>query len=246
MIDTAPSRQVLAELPARLVTFLGACGKYPAIRAQMAAAGYTQADHDHGWVLLQGITGYQKAALPNVADVEVRDAALELDAWDELNFRVIQACLAHKHPAQGAFLFEGLEPSKGLKAIVGIKLLLDRVNALESSPDRAATREEDHAALATLARRGYTPAEWQRLGGLVTIARRGTQQVDLPSTASAAPSPVELEAHRFFNDWAETARARVKRRDQLILLGLAKRRRAKEDDTATDDDGETPPETPPL
>lgn len=161
MMDTVPSRQVFAELPARLVMFLGACGKYPAIRAQVAAAGDTQ-------------------------------------------------------------------------AILGIELLLGRMDALESSPDRAATRDEDRAALTTLAQRGYTPAERQRLAGLVEIARRGTKQTE-PISVAVAPSTVELEVYRFFNDWAETARVRIKRRDQLIMLGLAKRRRVKEDDAPIDD-----------
>lgn len=91
------------------------------------------------------------------------------------------------------------------------------------APPRRHTRgfDDDRAALATLAQRGYTPAERQRLAGLVEIARRGTKQVDGPSVAPTPPSPLELEAYRFYSDWAETARVRIKRRDQLILLGLA-------------------------
>jgi hypothetical protein len=210
----------------------------------MAAAGYTQGDHDHGWELLKSITGYQQAVLPNLADVEVRNAVLEIDAWDEDNFRIIRACLTHKHPAQGAYLFEGLEANKGLASVLGVERLLQRLDALESAPERAATRDADHAALATLAQRGYSAAERQRLAALVQLAKRGTQHSEPASAPAPTPSTAELDAYRYYNDWAETARVRIKRRDQLILLGLAKRRRAKEEEESGNSEQIRAPDAP--
>jgi hypothetical protein len=58
--------------------------------------------------------------------------------------------------------------------------------------------------------------------------------------APTPPSPLEIEAYRFYSDWAETARVRIRRRDQLILLGLAKRRRAKHADAAGEDAVDVP------
>lgn len=161
-------------------------------------------------------------------DVSVRDAMNELDNWHEDGFRLVRAALTRKHAAAAAFVLGGLAPATGAAAVLSVKNLLDRLDVLEGSPDRQATREADHAALATLERRGLGTAERKRLRGLVQKAQAASA-VD-PTDASADEAAkqsylADLAALRaWFLEWADTARVAVKRKDYLIRLGLAKRK----------------------
>ena len=164
-------------------------------------------------------------------DVRVRDAINTLDAWDEDGFRIVRAAFTRLHPAQKELVLAGLGPSVGAAAVTGVKALLGRLDALEKSPERKATRKEDHAALATLATRGIDEKERARLAALVHVAESATE-IDAPDEAGkAAREEVYLKAlgalRVWYVDWSEMARSVVKRRDYLIRLGLAKRKSAK-------------------
>ena len=77
----------------------------------------------------------------------------------------------------------------------------------------------------TLAGRGLDKAERQRLGALLPLAQ-GT--VEAPS-AGRETEPREAErraVYRWFRDWSVTAHAVVRRKQHLIALGLASRRRS--------------------
>ena len=148
---------------------------------------------------------------------------------------VIHAALAHLHPAQDEFVFAGLGPAQGPGAVVGISLLLDRLDALESSPDRTSTMKEDHAALATLAKRGIDAGVRKHLRALIKDAQRAA----LPATVPASPPPDEQareqaleQLYVWYKDWSETAHALIHRRDYLILLGLAQRHSQQEPEAA--------------
>jgi hypothetical protein len=156
-------------------------------------------------------------------------AIAELDAWDEPNFRIARATLADEFPEQADHVFEGLEPSTGAGAIVSVKTMLDRLDDLENGKDRKATRKVDHAALAKLAERGITPEERARLRKLLKIA------LGAPDTAvTAAEPPAMNDAEQtaakralwgWLNEWSEVAKVLIKRRDFLIQLGFAKRKK---------------------
>jgi phosphatidylinositol phospholipase C delta len=66
---------------------------------------------------------------------------VEIDAWDEPNYAVIRAVLENHHPEVVDFLFDNLTPKQGPEAVVGVSTFLDRLDALESSPERKATRK---------------------------------------------------------------------------------------------------------
>ncbi|MCC6553020.1 MAG: hypothetical protein IT372_08360 [Polyangiaceae bacterium] len=244
---------MLAETPGRALTFLTAAGKSRAIRALLRLRGYSAEDHREGWSLLHRVTGFQESERESAEDAAVGKAIAELDAWDEPNFRIISATLERRHAAQRAFVFHNLTAQVGSAAVLGVKALLDRLDALESSPDREATRKEDHAALKTLARRGYTKEERARLRGLVDVACAGTpdpmdeaevededdeaegdgaDEIDGGGEAddgdgavgSDAHTKALLELYAWHKEWSEIARAVVKRRDYLIRLGLAHRK----------------------
>src|SRR4051812_29577218 len=107
MADTPdiPSRQVLAEAPARALTFLRAAGTSRAFRAALAGAGYTPADHAEGWRLLHEVSGYSPVSPEPDEDTAVRDAMVAIDKKDEEVFQRIRSALHRLHREQEEYLF---------------------------------------------------------------------------------------------------------------------------------------------
>lgn len=225
-----PSRQTLDDLPGRALKFLSTVSKSKTIHAALAERAYTEDEHQEGWDLLLQVAGYH---LPRGAardeDPEVSQAVVTLDLWDEPNFRLIHAALARRHPDQDAFIFTNLEPATGAGAVISVSTLLDRLDALESGEERKATRTEDLAALATLAKRKLTKEERDRLRGLVKVALKPAK---IDPAAGTPPLASEAEQQKallklwsWYSEWSETARVVISRRDHLIRLGLAKPKR---------------------
>ena len=222
-VTVTVGQETLDATPMRLVQFLRGVGTLRAVREALRPVGYTSEEHARGWQLLHDCSGF---VAETVDDGEVTAAIEAIDAWDEPTFTVAEAALRHRHPMQHAFVFHDLGPSQGVNAVVGAHTFLSRLDALESSPERAATRAADHAALATLAARGVTPDERRRVWALVRTAE---ELHDDTGAAAADLSATELgrrlrEARAFYEEWSTIARTRVTRRDHLIRLGLAERR----------------------
>lgn len=231
-----PSRQVLDGIAARVLTFLIAVGKSFPIRAALASRGYTEAQHEEAWGYLKKLAVFPAGALPTI-DKVVRDAILEVDAWDEPNYAVLRAVLENHHPEVVGFLFDRLSAKQGAEAVVGVSMLLDRFDALESAPERQATRAADHAALETLAARGYTKEERARLRGLVVTTQT---MVVLQPISDAEREATLLKLYTWHNEWSTIARLVLTRRDHQISVGIAKRRKAKKEDVSA------PPPPPPA
>lgn len=226
--DTGPGDTVLDEVPTRALTFLRGIAQSPIIYALLAGGGFTSDEYQLGWKLLHAASGYKlpSEAPPTPPPTPSLSAIKELDAWDEDGFRRIRSALDRLHPAQAAFVFrDGLAASVGPAAVLGVHTLLDRLDELESGKDRDATRKEDQAALATLAKRGITKDERSRLRGLVDTA----ENVGAPAALPAAPEPEErrktlLALYTWYKDWSNTAHSVLRKRAHLITLGLAKRK----------------------
>ena len=218
-----PSRQVLEETPARVLKFLRGAGTSRVLAALLATRGYTAARHREGWKLLHAVSGFDDSAPALVEDTAVREAIVEIDAWDEPNFRVAHAALALRYPEQDQALFAGgLAPATGVAAVVTVKTFLDRVDALEKEGSKA-SRE----AASLLAERGITKEERKRMRALLATAESAANIVGAPmEAADPAARKGELVAlYAWWVDWSEVARAVVKRRDHLIRLGLANRKK---------------------
>lgn len=221
-------RETLEEAPARALKFLRGVGTSLSIRAALAARGYTAHDHDEGWTLLHAASGYSSAPDPfDGIDAGVRDAIRALDAWDEDGFRIVRATLERRFPLLAASILDGIGPSTGPASIVGVATLLERLDGLEKSKDKNA-----HAALALLAKRGIDDGERTRLGALVTQAQTATPFDGVGASSAAAEREAAEADHvttltalrAWYEEWSNIARASVKRRDRLILLGLAQRK----------------------
>ena len=221
------SRQTLEETPARVLAFLRGVGTSAVIRTALAGRGYSSEEHAQGWELLHRVSGYRDPKAAPTDETEAQKAIAALDAWDEPTFRVSRAALERLHPEQAAFVFEGLSAQVGAGAVLSVCAFLDRLDALESAPERITTRNADHAALATLVKRGITSAERMRVRKLVQMAQAigAPAEVDADPTADARRSDL-VALRAWFDDWSETARTVITRRDHLIRLGLAKRKKA--------------------
>ncbi len=95
---------------------------------------------------------------------------------------------------------------------------------------REATRADDHAALALLARRGVSEEFRRQMRAEVRTAETFTAVAAPRVEASAREEQhlAELQALRaWYEEWSELARVAVTRKDLLIRMGLAQRKATK-------------------
>lgn len=158
----------------------------------------------------------------------MRDAIAELDAWDEPGFRIVRATLERRFPEQAEFVMKGLKPAEGAASVLSVERLLERLDALENGESRKDSRKEDRAALEVLARRGVDDATRKHLRELVAKAKSVAPVVQVDPKLAEQEDAARVEAlgnlYAWHREWAEVARATIKRRDHLIRLGLASRR----------------------
>jgi hypothetical protein len=160
-----------------------------------------------------------------------RAALAELDAWDEPNLARYGAALRRRFPSAHAYVFRDLRASTGSAAVAGVATFLARVKALAegSDPARAELVKDDAKAVALLETRGLSKPERKRLEGLVKLALGPTEALDaLPVEDGVDERLAKLaELKGWYDEWAATARAVVKKRVYLIRLGLAQRKMGK-------------------
>lgn len=228
--------EVLEEAPARVTKFLQGLGAVPMIRTLLAEAGMTDEDIAEGRKLLLECLAEPRTAAADLDTDQARAqraAVGELDQWDEQGFARYGATLRRHFPSAYDYVFGTLKASSGAESVNGVAMFLARIDALESGsdPQRAAFKKDDAKAVALLARRGLTKAERQRLKKLVDLALGPTAPLD-----ALAPPDNDARLRKlgnlrgWFDEWAETARAVVKKRAYLIRLGLASRKFAKKDE----------------
>ena len=216
MPSPSPSRTVLIELPERVVVFLRAVGGHAGIRAVMADGGYTEADHRQGCELLVAVCAFGRGSSDPRRSDPARQAMNEIDSWLRTHRRRLEVAVARLHPEETA-LFEGLDVSNPGEALVAMATLIARVEALTGA--REAVRR-------TLECRGFDESTRRALSRSIEIARSFPDDSD-DTGALREDRTGELERlYQWHSDWAATARALIRRRDYLQMLGLARRRRA--------------------
>ncbi len=225
MTQLTYARETLEATPPRAVVLLRGIATSLTIRAHLSAVGFRRADLEEGWALLRDACELVDEELAMPSEVDVASAVTELDAWDERGFLIVEATLTHRYPPQARFLMAGLRATEGPAAVAGVASLLDRLDALERDPLREESREDDHAALAALSERGLGPDERARLRGLVTRVAEATRGAVANTRTEAGSQLARLTRLRaWFDEWAQLARAVLRRDEQLVHLGLASRR----------------------
>jgi hypothetical protein len=233
-------KRVLAAIPAKAQIFLRAAATKLEIRAALFAAGYSEEEQALGWQLLEKASGYVPGIASPSADTAARAAIAEIDAWDEPGLKRVGAALGRLHPEQHAFVFAGLETAQGIGSLLSVATLLDRLDALERAPERAGTRAADRAAIATLTGRGITPEVRRRLRELLKVAQTAEAPVFPVDASSEERDQALRELRAWYKDWSETARAVIRRRDYLVMLGLTQRRKAEETEEGTEGEPKPP------
>ena len=143
---TPRARQLLRELPARVLMFLHALGTYEHLRDVLLPRGYTLTVHNLFWRVLLRFVGFVDSSATPVASPEARAATEVVARWQGPTHRVGRVTLKHDFAEQHDFVFGGLVPIPGAGSLVSVAMLLDRPDALENSPDRKKTRKADLAA----------------------------------------------------------------------------------------------------
>jgi hypothetical protein len=224
------SQEVLEGTPERVTKFLQGIGALPIVRTLLAQNGMTDEDIKEGRALLLECLAEPIEAAPQVqteSAVAQRAAVAELDQWDEPNFARFGATLRRHHRSAYEYVFHDLKPATGPLAVQGIATFLARIDALEaaSDPSRSDSKKADAEAVALLEARGLTRAERKRLKKLVDVALGPTAALaEMPKINTSARLVALSELRAWFDEWSTTARAVVKKRSDLIRLGLAARK----------------------
>lgn len=251
------SDDVLERVTGRALNFLSGVGKLPDLRGALALRGYTHEVHARGWRLLDLAAGRSVQSGTQETDStmdDVEEAEETIDLWDEPNFAVARATLRHNHPAQYTHVFgDGLAASRGKGSVLGTLTFLNRLDDLERAPEREATREADHAALAALAERGIDKSERARMRKLVATVQEGVAPVVAINSKVAAsrkkdPAPMSRDAkmalYVWYVEWTEIARVVTSNRAHLIRCGLAAPRKGKAPVVKPQTAKPTPPSRP--
>jgi hypothetical protein len=136
-------------------------------------------------------------------------------------------------PDVAVLLFDRLEPSEGVAAVAGVPRFLDRIAALREGKANGLSAETARAAIELLATRKILDAT--RESELRTLIATVQQSARPEEVVAALPidarrDQVTDDFIRWLHEWREVARLAIARRDYLISLGLAQRRKKSEAD----------------
>jgi hypothetical protein len=208
--------------PTRLLTFLQGVSD-PAIRAQFAVLGWSDERFDEAWSLLSELRAANK--IPAAIVDPIAQAIASCEAWQSTGLIRARAMLQLSFPEQAAFIFHDFVAGAGMEAVLNVSTFLERRKALENGPERSASRDADGQALAVLTETGVTPEVLAQLHAFVeTVHTVATVQPQELADAEARRTEVLRKIHAWVMAWSEMARTVITRRDQMIKLGIAKRR----------------------
>ena len=217
-----PSRQVLSELPLRVIVFLRTIARSDAIRAALLTGGYGPEAHQEGCRLLQAVCAYPTTLVDPAADERARAALSALDEYARRHFPRFRAMCERYFPAfaDRFAVLADRDPADALKAT---RALLDWLASAESAAQKQVVEK--------LAERGLTLAERQRLAQLAEVASAaeapGTTAVGIVGAGprqSDARDQAVLALYDWYSDWSATARAVIARKDFRHSLGIGERR----------------------
>ena len=225
------SRRQKNRIKKKTLKLLEGITRWMAIRSALDLRGYNDEIHDDGWLRFIYCCGYKSVALNWFkVDQDIKKMMAEIDDWDEPNFAVASATLINRFPDQHDYIFTGLQAQRGAGSIASVTLFIDRVNTLNEGTDseREDFREQDQEAVNLLAQRGIDAATLEHLSELLTIIRKGTKGVpDMGPTPEDDREETFIRMKEWYDEWSTIARAVIKRRDYLIVLGLKKPKKSK-------------------
>jgi hypothetical protein len=160
----------------------------------------------------------------------VAEAIAACETWQNTGLVRVRAMLQLRFPEQATFMFHDFVPGTGTAAVLNVSSFLERRQQLDDGAERKASRKVDHQALALFDELGVTTASVKELEGRVETAQQVVTVTAVESPADATATKRDVTLHKIYawiTAWSEMARTVITRRDQLIRLGIAKRRVAK-------------------
>ncbi len=227
--------------PGRLLTFLQAVAE-PAIRVQFERLGWSDQRLEEAWSLLNDFKAASLVLSTPTSD-PVGEAIAACEEWQAVGLVRARAMLQLSLPEQASFMFHDFEAAKGIGATLNVATFLSRWETLASGSERKSTRKADQEALVIMEDAGVTDETRQKLRALVaTVQSVAAPKAKQRAEAEAKRLDVLRKIHAWLAAWSDMARTVVTRRDQLIRLGIAKRRSPRKVKT----DVVVPPATPPI
>jgi hypothetical protein len=227
--EDEPSDETLARAPGRVFEFVeGVAHNDPALLL-LLTRGYSEDVHSEGWSLLQASAKLKAPSVERVrSDPKVKAAIEAVDAWDNEHFEIIQGIVGRKFSAQKRALFRELKAEQGAASVIAVNTLLERLAAL-SKGKLTDDSKSDKEADALLEKRGYTHEVRAELAEKVALAK-ALPELKVPNASAVAERnearrAALLELHGWWKEWATIARKVIKRRDLLVNLGLAVRKK---------------------
>ncbi|MDB4944538.1 MAG: hypothetical protein JWP97_4072 [Labilithrix sp.] len=241
------SEATLKNGPARMLTFLQGIAD-PAIRAHFAPLGWSEERLEEAWSLLNELKAASVVA-PVIEANPVTAAIEACETWEATGLVRTRTMLQLTHPEQAEFLFHDHEPAKGMGSVLNAATFLQRRHALEKGEGRKETRKVDQEALGVLEQFGTTKESLKRLQAMVdtaqSVAETSTVRAESDERTTARLE-VLRKIYAWVSAWSEMARTVVTRRDQMIRLGIAKRRGPKPKGVVTPPAPVVAPPAPPA
>jgi hypothetical protein len=223
--------------------FLKTIARNPVVRGSLLARGLTDEELERGWRLYSALIGFnvQGEARSATRETNAAQAMNHVDAWDAPAYMAAHAVLDTRYPEVSAFLFNNLEASTGVEAVVGVEHFLDRVDQLRAGTAPTIDPDQGRTAVQLLATRKIIDEQREEeLRNLIATTRRGARPDEVIEAPTLDPNrqKVATEFIEWINEWREVARLAISRRAFRISLGLARRRRNGDLDDDTDDTSE--------
>lgn len=214
---------------------------HPRVASALAAHGFSQADWDEGWQLLQTASGRwllreQPTRAPDPTVIE------ELDAWENRWFPVAEATLRRRKPEVADKVFLNLAQTSGIEVAVSVSTFVQRLHQLEKDGGAAGPD-----ALALLKTRGLTEDVLKQAELL--LKKFGSVSFTPPATldpeeAQAMRQKAEDELWAWYTEWSTIARNAIHNGTLLRMLGYLSG--GKPSDEAPEDEPPPPPTTTQL
>ncbi|MBN9167701.1 MAG: hypothetical protein BGO98_11155 [Myxococcales bacterium 68-20] len=209
----------------------------PRIASAMAAFGFSDADLQEGWALMNTVGRVKLDASGVGNDMSTLE---KLDGWENRWFPIVAATLERRFPAVHAQVFKNLSQTEGPAVAVSVRTFIERFDQMAAGA--GAYGAEGAQAKAVLEARGLTQT-------VLNDARALLESIGKVATvdASALQDPkarekAENDLWGWYLEWSQIARTAVTQRVLLRQMGFLPTRRSKAND-ADDVDVDVDPTT---
>lgn len=216
--------------------FFRAVSRNPVVRGALLARGLSDEELAQGWKYFSELHGFSGKVQARAATKETAAAQAinEVDAWDAPTYSAAHAVLDVRYPQVSRFLFENLEATVGIAAVIGAERFLDRIDMLRQGKAPSIEPAVQQEALELLSKRKIIDENRAtELRKLIETARLGARPDEVIEPSEMDPRRREVAGAyiNWLNEWREVARVAIHRRDYRIALGIAQRRQTGEEET---------------